>query len=41
MVTGEPMNVSRRSHELCVTRELDSGLVRMSFGRSHGWYVIE
>ena len=41
MVMGEPVNVSGRSYGLCVTGELDSGLVRMSFGRSHGWYVIE
>ena len=41
MVTGEPVNVSGRSHGLCVTGELDSGPGRTSFGRSHGLYEME
>ena len=41
MVTGEPVNVSGRSHGLCVTGELDSGSGRTSSGRSHELYVME
>jgi hypothetical protein len=41
MVTGKPVNVSGRSHGLCVAGELDSGPSRMSSGRSHGSLVME
>ena len=41
MVTEEPLNVSGRSHGLCVTGELDSAPGRTSFERSHGLYVME
>ena len=41
MVMGEPVNISGRSHGLCVTGELDSGPGRTSFERSHVLYVIE
>ena len=41
MVAGEPVNVSGRSHGLCVTGELDSGPGRTSSGKSHGLYVME
>ena len=40
-MTGEPVNVSGRSHGFCVTGELDSGPGRTSFGRSHGLYEME
>jgi hypothetical protein len=36
MVTGEPVNISRRSHGLCVAGELDSRPDKTSSRRSHG-----
>ena len=40
-MTGEPVNISERSHGLCVTGELNSGPDRMSSGISHELYVME
>ena len=41
MATGEPVNVSGRSHGLFVAGELDSGPGRMSSRRSYKLYVME
>ena len=41
MVMGEPVNVSGRSHGLCVTGELDMEPGRTSSRRSRGLYVMK